>query len=67
MTADSKRGGWAALAALLILAGCAQHTVVTNRLVPREVEAADLKRALDAGLLTPAEYQGQRQLLGLGP
>ncbi len=56
----------AALAAsVLALAGCGTNTTVQQRLVPRDVEAADLKRAYDQGLLTRAEYQQQLAKMGL--
>lgn len=56
----------AALAALSVLAACGGGTtVVHNRLVPKDQEATDLRRALDAGLLTADEYQQQRRKLGL--
>ncbi len=56
----------AAVAALSLLAACGSDTTVAhNRLVPKDQEATDLRRALDAGLLTPDEYQQQRRKLGL--
>lgn len=49
--------------AAVALAGCSsgKHTVVTNRLVTPDQELHDLQRALDAGAITPAEYDQQRQ------
>lgn len=56
----------AAFGALAVLAGCGPTTeTVHNRLVPKEQEAEDLRRALDAGLLTPEEYDAQRMKLGI--
>jgi hypothetical protein len=56
----------AVLGALAVLAGCGGGTeTVHNRLVPKEREAEDLRRALDGGLLTPEEYEQQRLKLGV--
>lgn len=54
------------LAAIVLLAGCGgSDTVVYNRLVPKDKEAADLQRAYNDGLLTPEEYAQQKSKLGL--
>jgi hypothetical protein len=56
----------AALGALAVLSACGPTTeTVHNRLVPKEQEGVDLRRALDAGLLTPEEYDAQRLKLGI--
>ncbi len=56
----------AAITLAILLAGCgAGPTTTTNRLAPKDQEAADLRRAYDAGLLSPDEYREQRSRLGL--
>jgi hypothetical protein len=53
----------ALLATGLPLAGCSSHTTVHNRLVSPEQSAADLKRALDAGIISQDEYQEEMEKL----
>ena len=50
-------------ALLLVASGCSSSSEVkiVNRLVPKDQELSDLKRALDAGALSPAEYEQQRR------
>jgi len=51
-----------------LLAACGggdQTSVVHNRLVPKQQEAADLQRAYEQGLLSPSEYEQQKHMLGL--
>jgi len=56
------------VATALLLASCgeSESTTVVNRLVSPAQEEADLKRALDAGAITPDEYQEQLQKLRSG-
>ena len=58
----------AVVATALALAACgsSSEATVTNRMVPQDQELQDLKRALDAGAITPAEYQQQRQKILTG-
>lgn len=49
--------------ATVALAGCGSdthHTVVTNRMVTQDQELQDLQRALNAGAISPTEYDQQR-------
>jgi hypothetical protein len=50
-------------ALLLVASGCSSSSEVkiVNRLVPKDQELSDLKRALDAGALSPTEYEQQRR------
>ncbi len=48
------------IAAALLLASCgSDSTTINNRLVPPAQEEADLKRALDAGVISQSEYEEQ--------
>ncbi|HTP82233.1 MAG TPA: SHOCT domain-containing protein [Alphaproteobacteria bacterium] len=50
------------LAALgLTACGSSSETTVTNRMVPPDQELRDLQRALQAGAISPAEYDQQRR------
>ena len=51
------------LAASLLLASCGSSETVHNRLVSPEQSAADLKRALDAGIISQDEYQEEMEKL----
>ena len=51
------------LAAALLLTGCGSDTTVHNRLVPPDQAAADLKRAYDAGIISPDEYDEEMKKL----
>lgn len=51
------------LAAALLLTACGSDTTVHNRLVSPEQSAADLKRALDAGIISQDEYQEEMEKL----
>ncbi len=44
---------------LLTSCGSSKQTTVVNRLVSPAQEEADMKRALDAGAISQAEYQQQ--------
>ena len=55
-----------ATALLLASCGASDSTTVVNRLVPPAQEEADLKRALDVGAISPAEYQEQLNKLRSG-
>ena len=48
-----------ATALLLTACGSSKSTHVTNRVVSPAQEEADMKRALDAGAVSQAEYQQQ--------
>jgi hypothetical protein len=54
------------VASALLLASCGSSQTVHNRLVPNTQAEADLKRALDAGAITPDEYQEQIERLRRG-
>ena len=47
----------------LLLASCSSSQTVSNRLVPQAQAEADLKRALDAGVITQSEYQEELEEL----
>jgi hypothetical protein len=52
------------MVAAALLAGCGEtKTSVTNRVVSPEQESRDLQRALDAGAISPAEFQQQQRKL----
>jgi len=51
------------LAASLLLTACGSSETVNNRLVSPEQSAADLKRALDAGIISQDEYQEEMEKL----
>jgi uncharacterized lipoprotein YmbA len=51
------------VATALLLASCGSSQTVHNRLVPQAQAEADLKRALDAGIITQSEYQDQLEEL----
>jgi hypothetical protein len=51
------------LATALLLTACGSSSTVHNRLVPPEQSAADLKRALDAGIISQDEYQEEMEKL----
>jgi ABC-type phosphate/phosphonate transport system substrate-binding protein len=51
------------VATALLLASCGSSTTVHNRLVPQAQAEADLKRALDAGIISQSEYQDQLEEL----
>jgi hypothetical protein len=55
------------VAPICLLAACSDNTttVVHNRMVPKQQEAADLQRAYNEGLLSPTEYEQQKRMLGL--
>ncbi|GAB2177356.1 SHOCT domain-containing protein [Dongia sp. agr-C8] len=53
----------ALLATALLLASCGSSTTVHNRMVPPEQSAADLKRALDAGIISRDEYEEEMEKL----
>ncbi len=53
----------ALLAAALLLAACGSSQTVHNRMVPPEQSAADLKRALDAGIISQDEYEEEMEKL----
>jgi len=53
----------ALLSAAPLLASCGSETTVHNRLVSPEQSAADLKRALDAGIISQDEYQEEMEKL----
>jgi hypothetical protein len=57
----------AIVVAALGLAACGSsaESTVTNRMVPPEQELRDLQRALQAGAISPAEYDQQRRKMGL--
>ena len=58
----------AVVLAVLGLAACggSSEATVNNRMVTQGQELQDLQRALDAGAITPTEYQQQRQKILLG-
>jgi hypothetical protein len=47
----------------LLLASCGSSQTVHNVMVPPEQSAADLKRALDAGIITQDEYEEEMEKL----
>jgi hypothetical protein len=47
----------------LMVTACGSSTEVHNRLVSPQQQAADLKRALDAGIISQAEYQKEMEKL----
>jgi hypothetical protein len=48
----------------LLVAGCGGSSeTVHNRMVPPEQSAADLKRALDAGIISQDEYEEEMEKL----
>ena len=47
----------------LLLTACGSDTTVYNRMVSPEQSAADLKRALDAGIITQDEYEEEMEKL----
>lgn len=51
------------VATALLLASCGSSQTVNNRLVPQAQAEADLKRALDAGVITQSEYQEELEEL----
>ena len=51
------------VATALLLASCGSSQTVNNRLVPPAQAEADLKRALDAGVITQSEYQEELEEL----
>jgi hypothetical protein len=51
------------LAAAPLLTACGSSSTVHNRLVPPEQQAADLKRALDAGIISQDEYNDEMEKL----
>jgi len=51
------------VAAGLLLTACGSSSTVHNRLVPPEQSAADLKRALDAGIISQDEYEKEMEKL----
>jgi hypothetical protein len=53
----------ALLAAGFLVTACGSSSEVHNRLVPPEQQAADLKRALDAGIISQAEYEKEMEKL----
>jgi hypothetical protein len=53
-------------AAILACPGCGSDETVVNRMVSPQQESADLKRALDAGVITQAEYNEQIRKLTSG-
>jgi major membrane immunogen (membrane-anchored lipoprotein) len=53
----------ALVAAALLLTACGSSETVHNRLVSPEQSAADLKRALDAGIISQDEYQEEMEKL----
>jgi len=57
----------AVVIAALGLAACggSSETSVNNRMVTPDQELRDLQRALQAGAITPAEYDQQRRKMGL--
>jgi uncharacterized lipoprotein YmbA len=54
------------VASALLLTSCGSSQTVHNRLVPQAQAEADLKRALDAGAISPTEYQEQLDRLRSG-
>jgi hypothetical protein len=51
------------IAAGLLVTACGSSSTVHNRLVPPEQQAADLKRALDAGIISQKEYEEEMEKL----
>jgi hypothetical protein len=51
------------LATALLVTACGSSSEVHNRLVPPQQQAADLKRALDAGIISQAEYEKEMEKL----
>jgi hypothetical protein len=51
------------LVTALLVTACGSSSEVHNRLVPPEQQAADLKRALDAGIISQAEYEKEMKKL----
>jgi len=51
------------LAAAPLLAACGSDTTVHNRMVSPEQSAADLKQALDAGIISQDEYEEEMEKL----
>jgi hypothetical protein len=66
MTASALRTAVVAAALALAACGSSSQATVTNRMVTPDQELRDLQRALDAGAITPAEYQQQRQKILTG-
>jgi ABC-type phosphate/phosphonate transport system substrate-binding protein len=54
------------VAAGLLLTSCGSSSTVHNRLVPQAQAEADLKRALDAGIISQSEYEDQLEELREG-
>jgi hypothetical protein len=50
-------------ATALLVTACGSSSEVHNRLVPPQQQAADLKRALDAGIISQAEYEKEMEKL----
>lgn len=50
-------------AAALLCASCGSSSTTTNRLVPQAQAEADLKRALDAGIISQDEYEEEIEKL----
>jgi hypothetical protein len=51
------------MAVALLLTACGSSQTVHNRMVPYEQSAADLKRALDAGIISQDEYEEEMEKL----
>jgi hypothetical protein len=51
------------VATALLLAACGSSNTMHNRLVPQAQAEADLKRALDAGIISQSEYEDQLEEL----
>jgi hypothetical protein len=51
------------VASALLLTSCGSSQTVHNRLVPQAQAEADLKRALDAGIISQSEYEDQLEEL----
>ena len=51
------------VASALLLTACGSSNTMHNRLVPPAQAEADLKRALDAGIITQSEYEYQLEEL----
>ncbi len=50
-------------ATALLCASCGSSSTTTNRLVPQAQAEADLKRALDAGIITQDQYDEEIEKL----
>jgi hypothetical protein len=50
-------------ATALLVTACGSDSEVHNRLVSPQQQAADLKRALDAGIISQDEYQDEMEKL----